>query len=232
MELDPAGEPSEPQRDESSFGSVDDFSELMEDEEPAIAVDLASEIASELEQEAAAAEIEEVGTDPESGSKDDLGDPESWDLVGGDEFAVGQSSLGGMSASFARTQALGSVEVGEFFSDDGLTGAAYDDESASSSILAGSLGQVGRIAGWAISLALVAAVLILAAQSEWARWAQTPQVVSQGPLQAETSSSGWVQTSRLRADSSLRGPDPEYGRTGHLARASFSSPCSVPRGND
>ncbi len=206
LELAAASEPSETPRDESSFGSVDDFSELMEDEEPGVAVDLASEIASELEQEAALEA--HAGLEPEEASSDDLGDPEGWDLVGTDNFAADRSSLGGIRGSFVGKQALGPVEVSDFFSDDGLGGTAYDDDLASSSMFAGPLAQIGRIAGWAISIALVSSVLFLALQSEWAHWAQAPQRVSRGPLQAETISSGWVQSSRsgpiLRFEGQIR----------------------------
>ena len=72
-----------PARDESSFGSVDDFSSLMGDEDSApsdAAASLAREIASELEAEEA-----EAGLYASDGQSDDLGDPESWDLVGHDE---------------------------------------------------------------------------------------------------------------------------------------------------
>jgi predicted Zn finger-like uncharacterized protein len=197
LELEAKPETAEPQRDESSFGSVDDFSELMEDEEPAVAVDLASEIASELEQEAAA-EIA-ASTVLERGPTDDLGDPESWDLVGGDDFASSSASLGTGAGSASIASAMGSVDAEEFFSEDAFGDSAYDEDFGSPSAFAGHLLQLGRLVGWATSVALVGAVLMLALQAEWSRWAQAAQVVNNGPLRAETISSGWVESSRVGA---------------------------------
>jgi len=55
---------------------------------------------------------------------------------------------------------------------------------------------------------LVGVVIFLALQTEWARWAQAPQLASNGPLHAQTISSGWVETSRsgpiLRFEGQIR----------------------------
>ena len=206
LALDSPPASGELQRDESSFGSVDDFSSLMEDEEPAVAVDLAAEIASELEQEEASSAA--VGTYRTNGPTDDLGDPESWDLVGSNDPRANPASFGNLSRSFANAQPIGPVDPHEFFSDDGSGASAYDDDLASSSIFAGPLALVGRVVGWTVSVGLVATILLLALQAEWARWAQTPQRVDNGPFQAETISSGWVQNSRsgpiLRFEGQIR----------------------------
>ncbi|MBJ22024.1 MAG: hypothetical protein CL933_21660, partial [Deltaproteobacteria bacterium] len=119
MELDSASK--EPLRDESSFGTVDDFSALIEDEEPAAPVDLAGEIAAELAQEEAA--DLRMGTDPESGPADDLGDPESWDLVGGDDIALAPPHRTSVSRAFATAKtvdSVDSVETGELFEEDAI----------------------------------------------------------------------------------------------------------------
>ncbi len=195
-----------PQRDPSSFGSVDDYSELMEDEEPFASFDLASEIASELAVEEAA----DLGAvlDDESGPTDDLGDPESWDLVGSDDLTAERSSNSGLAQSAYSPSTADSEETDEFFSDEGYGEMDYDHEAGSSRSSTGIAARVGRIVGWTTSVALAGGVLFLALQTEWARWAQAPQVVSHGPLYAETTSSGWVETSRsgpiLRFEGQIR----------------------------
>ncbi len=194
LELDGVAPDSEPVRDESSFGSVDDFSALMEDEEPSVVGDLASEIASELEAEEA--NDSSVGTYAEAGTTDDLGDPESWDLVGHDDFAGGPGSIQGVSRSFSSATGIESVDAGDFFSEDALAGSAYDDDLTGSSIMAGPVGHVVRFLGWGVTLGLVGAIVFYSLGSEWARWAEAPQIVRAGSLEAETISSGWVETSR------------------------------------
>lgn len=194
LELDGPEAVSEPVRDESSFGSVDDFSALMEDDETSVVSDLASEIASELEAEEG--NDPAVGTYAAAGTTDDLGDPESWDLVGHDDLAAGPASVQDVSRSFSSATGIESVDAGDFFSEDALDGAGYDEDLDGSSIMAGPVGHVVRFLGWGVTLALVGGVLFLALGNEWARWAQAPQIVRAGSLEAETISSGWVETSR------------------------------------
>ena len=194
LELDGAAAAGEPVRDESSFGSVDDFSELMEDDESSVVGDLASEIASELEAESAS--DVSAGTYAAAGSMDDLGDPESWDLVGHDDLAGGPPSVQGVSRSFASATGIESVDAGEFFSEDAFGGLGYDEELVGASLMAGPFGHVMRFMGWGLTLGLVAAIAFFALSNEWARWAQAPQIVRAGSLEAETLSSGWVETSR------------------------------------
>ena len=202
LELDSGPEPiaSEPPRDESNFGSVDDFSELMQDEETPVAMDLAAEIASELEEESAA-ELS-AGTCSESGPTDDLGDPESWDLVGNDEFVAPEPAQHGVGT-------IVPIDADEFFSDDVFADEVYADDISSSSIFVGPpLAQMGRVVGWVACVALVGGVLVLGLQIEWSHWAEAPQVVNWGALQAETTSAGWVDTSRsgpiLRFEGQIR----------------------------
>lgn len=187
-------EGGEPGRDESSFGSVDDFSELMEDDVSPVAAGLASEITSELEEESLRDPA--VGSYAETGPTDDLGDPESWDLVGGDDGSRRQATVSGSSRSFARATGIGSVEAEDFFSDDAFAGAAYDEALAGPSVMAGPVGHLLRFLGWGATLALVGGIAFLGLSADWARWAEAPQIVRAGPLEAETKSSGWVETSR------------------------------------
>lgn len=195
LDLDVASDsvPSELPRDESSFGTVDDFSSLMEDEESP-GLDLAAEISAELDQEAAS-ECESGSQNAAKGTTDDLGDPESWDLVGSNEFDASRRSVMGVARSYADPLGEGGAQVGGLFGEDSQS-VAYPEEIAEASQVKRVLAGSGRIAGWVVTVAAVAMVLWLGLRSEWTRWAQSPQVVSVGPFTAETGAAGWVDTSR------------------------------------
>lgn len=186
-------------RDESSFGSVDDFSSLMEDDDPQSGASAGGDAAgtsSELGSD-------RVGTYSGTGQSDDLGDPESWDLVGSDDLA----------ASAARTGAANvipeSVDEDGFFSDaEAFDDSVYDMDLATSSLATGPVGQLARLAGWAFSAAAVLAVGYLGLIAESGRWSEAQQTVISGPLTAQTLESSWVDTSRagpvLRLTGELR----------------------------
>jgi len=195
-----------PARDESSFGSVDDFSSLMGDEDSApsdAAASLAREIASELEAEEA-----EAGLYASDGQSDDLGDPESWDLVGQDEYAVPAN------ATAPTADALDApFDAGEFFNGDAFGDAPAEIDLASTPLMTGPVGQALRTVGWAVSAAASVAVLALAGQAEWARFSPSPQSVVAGPIAAQTTASGWVETARsgavLRFEGEVRNIAPQ-----------------------
>lgn len=206
LELDAPPDPGPPQRDESDFGSVDDFSALMEDDETAapssVVADLAGEIASELdaeESELAGAGIgtnAAVGTYAEAGPTDDLGDPESWDLLRSDDYASPKSARVDTGLSAAASTGSENLDAAEFFSDDAFDDAGYDEDTRPSVFTSGPIAVAGRLVGWSVSIALVGAIVLLGLRSEWARWSEASQIVSNGPIEAETLSTGWVATSR------------------------------------
>jgi predicted Zn finger-like uncharacterized protein len=188
LALESAPETTDSLRDESNFGSVDDFSSLMEDDEVA-PVDLASGVDAELGSE------ESLSTSPgayaASGMTDDLGDPESWDLVGNDDLDGSKRAAGSVGTLFGAS-APGSL----ISSEDELDESFYDDESERRAPLWEGLAGIGRVIGWAATIALVAGVLVFGMRSEWTRWAQTPQIVSAGAFTAETGRASWIETSR------------------------------------
>jgi predicted Zn finger-like uncharacterized protein len=175
-------------RDESAFGSVDDFSSLMEDDDVA-PVDLGGEIEAELEREAS--KVAKASTYASGGTSDDLGDPESWDLVGSDAPVTSKTAIGALGSSFE--DELAGVGLGF---GDGEEDGLYDDAARKTSPLWQGLRGVGNIVGWALTLALIAGVLGLGLRSEWHRSIQSPQVVSAGPMTAETTAIRWVETTR------------------------------------
>lgn len=176
-------------RDESDFGSVDDFSSLMEEDDD-VAVDLGAEIESEMEIETAPAETSSDYSST-SGSTDDLGDPESWDLVGNDEFTAS-----GSTATSAPASLLGASNASEGIDSFDSEGVVYEEEVGSASRVRETVAGIGRVAGWAVTVVMVGTVLVLGLAGEWNRGARASQTVSAGGLTAQTTSSNWVATSR------------------------------------
>ena len=115
-------------RDESSFGSMDDFSSLMEDDDPQSGASARGDAAgtnSELGSD-------RIGVYAGTGQSDDLGDPESWDLVRSDDFAASEARTGAANVIPA------SVDEGEFFSDaEAFDDSRYDMGLATSSLATG-----------------------------------------------------------------------------------------------
>jgi predicted Zn finger-like uncharacterized protein len=194
LELDSDPEPVEPVesvepvRDESDFGSVDDFSSLMEDDDIS-PENLGAEIESELEAEDSVERSASVYT--ESGQIDDLGDPESWDLVGNHDLSASKSTAGSTGTSF-RDDVLGSGITAE----DESGRLSYDEDLGPKSRLWQGLARVGHGVGWVATIAFVIGVLGLGLRSEWTRLDQSPQTASVGAMTAETTRASWVETSR------------------------------------
>jgi predicted Zn finger-like uncharacterized protein len=199
-----------PDRDESSFGSVDDFSSWMEEDEPVsdLAAELASEISAELE-----ASDADGGTYSAGGQADDLGDPESWDLVGSDDLPrVRPTSSSGRGRALASE--LDAVEAGDLF------GSAVDENGpvpdlalATQSFAAGPWGRLSRFVGWVATAAAVLAVGQLVLEAETKRWAQGPVSVSAGALIATSAEGGWLETSRSGDVLRITGVVENGGRT-------------------
>jgi predicted Zn finger-like uncharacterized protein len=175
-------------RDESDFGSVDDFSSLMEEEEVE-SIDLSPAAGSETQLEEPLAPSS--GVYSSTGTSDDLGDPESWDLVGSDEFAVAKPLAAPIQSSPEETFA----GVEDFFGDD-AEATDYEEEVGPAGIVQRTMASVGRGIGWLATIVMVGAVLFFGLQGEWTRGAQTEQIVSAGGLTAQTTQASWVETSR------------------------------------
>ncbi|MBW2230194.1 MAG: zinc-ribbon domain-containing protein, partial [Deltaproteobacteria bacterium] len=109
---DPDDPVVEEEDEESAFGSVDDFSSLMEEDDQTRASDLdtGSQEAADDEQSSvhpAQPNLANAGQYAEQGRSEDLGEPENWDFFGDASAApAATSSLDGGQASAA----IGSVE--------------------------------------------------------------------------------------------------------------------------
>ena len=188
LELESGPEQAEPVRDESDFGSVDDFSSLLEDDDVA-AVDLGSESASERESPTSSLPAAQVNESNET--TDDLGDPESWDLVGNDDSTVGKAGSGSAGMPI-HDEDLGSGVAMENDPEESF----FEDEIGPTWRLWQGLARVGSGIGWVATIALVGSTLVLGLRTEVTRWAQSPQTISVGAITAETTSTNWVETSR------------------------------------
>jgi predicted Zn finger-like uncharacterized protein len=196
LELESPNPTIEPAADDSDFGTVDDFSSLMEDDDVA-PVDLGSDDERLPQGETPTSENSshyagsEAGSEAESGGTDDLGDPESWDLVGSDDSVAPRPPPERARVSFAEA-ILGSRDA----TDEEFGRSTYDDDAQAHSALWRGAAGLGRGLGWATTIASIATVLFLGLQSEWTRWIQAPQHVSMGPISAETTDAKWLETSR------------------------------------
>lgn len=186
--LDLESEPAADDRDESSFGTVEDFSSLGGDDETE-AVDLGDDPGLQLDHDQP--DLASAGTYAASGATDDLGDPESWDLVGSDAPATTRPTTGGLGSGLGSELPGADFAFGDEADDD-----RFDEASGSRSIVLRGLAGLGSAIGWGATVALVAGVLFVSLRSEWRALQPSPQTVSAAGMQAETARIQWVQTRR------------------------------------
>jgi len=173
----------EPQRDESIFGSVDDFSSLIDDEE--VSIDLATDSVAPPSRSPRAA----------AAASDDLGDPESWDLVGGDEARHAKSTVAALVRPPNPPARKPAPATSLDLFAEGDAAPVYDD-------LESPVGthrhwaRAGKLVGWCVTAASIAVTGGLLLRSESDRWTDRPQRLEVGPLVAETTRSGWLESSR------------------------------------
>ncbi|HPG27582.1 MAG TPA: zinc-ribbon domain-containing protein [Myxococcota bacterium] len=179
----------EPARDESSFGTVDDFSSLIDE-------DLGTEggeAAAAKRATSATLDVRAAATD--SATTDDLGDPESWDLLGGQEDPGPRPSLFGPGPGRPAPVAA-KPSLAESMRAEDPSPIVYDDVDARPSMLRRGVSVVGALVGWSVTLTAIGIVLWFGLRPEWTRWAQSPQSVTSGRFEAETGAAVWVETSR------------------------------------
>lgn len=191
IELDGPGQSNEVVRDESSFGSVDDFSSLMEDEEPGATASIA-ETSAVIDSPSKASPGSYAG----AGTTDDLGDPESWDLIGGAPASApqGRGQRKAQSAQLPAGAALDDALAELSFSPD-EDSLAYAEDREPSALMA-AMGKFGHALGWVVTLVALAGVTWLLVGPEISRWADAPQTAAFGPLRARTSEMHWTETAR------------------------------------
>ena len=190
----PVPSTSEDTRDESSFGAVDDFSSWMEDEESADASSTALEIdegSGELGPDDA-----EVGVYSTRGGAEDLGDPASWDLIGGAAATASRRSMPGMPGPASARRARTAVAPSPDFLDQFGEPSFAEDLEERGPLQTAAL-RLAHALGWGVTMALVVAAAFALLQPEWARRSVVAQRVEAGPFVVETSGTSWVETSRM-----------------------------------
>ncbi|MFO0688716.1 MAG: zinc-ribbon domain-containing protein [Myxococcota bacterium] len=192
-----AGTPAAPVRDESSFGSIDDFSSLIEDDDLSIDLDAPP---SPKPPPKAPARPAARRPEAKSGAADELGDPESWDIVGGEGARRATSRVAALVRPKEAPRKPGAAAAGrsaglELFADADLPPVRddFDEASARGGVRWAAL---GRGAGWGATIVCVAAVFGLLIRPEWSRRDTEPQRLEIGPLVAETDRVGWLESSR------------------------------------
>jgi predicted Zn finger-like uncharacterized protein len=185
--LELESDPTADDRDESSFGSVDDFSSLTEADDVA-PVDL-DDAGPELERPAP--DLASAGSYSAAGSTDDLGDPESWDLVGSDIGAGTRPTTGGFGGGLGAELPAADFAFGAEADDD-----LYEASSGARSLVLRGMAGAGSAIGWCATLALVAGVLFVGARAAWQDLQPSPQTVAAAGLEAETSRIRWLETRR------------------------------------
>ncbi len=185
---------SEPRGEESSFGSIDDFSALIDDED--VSIDLATEPVPEASRHAP--RFEPLAAAPAvTGASDDLGDPESWDIVGGDGARQAKSAVAALvrpPAVAAKTKKVADKTPLDLFADTDLP-PIRDDQDESPATYQRFVG-VGKLVGWCVTALSIAVVGNSLMRPEWSRWPVARQRVEIGPFIAETTRTGWLETSR------------------------------------
>lgn len=184
---------SDSAREGASFGSVEDFSAMMEDE--ALSIDVDPERAplrsARSAPATASSAIPPLGS---SASSDDLGDPESWDLVGGDGSRHASSRVAALARPAAAPRKTRPAL--DLFDDAELPPVREAAATTSRLWSPARWAMVGHGLGWAVALAAVVAVGGLLLRSEWSRWSGAPQRLELGPLVASITRSGWLESSR------------------------------------
>jgi len=175
--------------DESSFGDVKDFSELTED----VGLE-AAEVESIVEEDLA--DDSDAGLYSSSGSSEDLGDPENWDLAPDADFNSPKASIAGLVDAFSPGSAAGSDRGAAFGFEGGLDPSDFDAELREPSKLIAVSKTVAMGLGWLLTIVVVAVVSYLSVAPEWQRWAETTQTYAAGDFVAETTNTRWVDTAR------------------------------------
>lgn len=195
---------------DSAFGSVDDYSSLMQEDDDAGASPATGPGETGPGFDAPRARGGEVGRYAAAGTSDDLGDPESWDFFGdappagapapspGSEAALGRISL--TTSDAATTGALPDFGALE---DDAYADA---EEGTAPGAILGALGHAGSAVGWAITLGLVAVVLVAGFRGTAESLVRSSQQVGLGQqIAARDLAAHWVDTARGETLLSLRG---------------------------
>ncbi len=191
----------------SAFGSVDDFSSLMDDDPiDAIGAPQADETADELRAQAAEASATYAG----EGQADDLGDPEKWDFFDGAAPPETQAPSPQKVALGRIGQLSGTSSAAEDLADDWSPGPVAD--VAEKGRVALLLESAGRIVGWTVVIVGFTLGVVSGLWTTAESFVAGERVTQVGPLEAVDMRAQWVDTARagrlLVVSGGLRNPAP------------------------
>lgn len=193
--------------DASAFGSVDDYSSLMPEDESGSSTAGGGGTDANPAIEEAGHWAPAAGRYAEAGASDDLGDPESWDFFG--DESTGASAGAGATRS-APGAVLGRIALTTAPADSvaSLGAAAPDltewdddpyeevEETSGPGLVLRTIGAVGHAVGWAITLSLVAIGGVSGFWSTAESLVSSPQDVRLGTIEARGMTGHWVDTAR------------------------------------
>lgn len=218
----------EPEGEVSAFGTVDDFSSLMEGDgdESDAATAAATRVTTT---DRSASPQPQAGHYAAAGRRDDLGDPESWDFFGDQTAAPGDGSpssvLGRIalaSVPASETTDFASALDGSEWDDDG-----YDEATATTTpgVVERSIVWIGHSIGWSATVLLASVVVISGFWTTAQSLVTSSQVVRFGSFEARELQGHWIDTARgetlLRVSGQLVNMDAGTATLGGLLEVSL-----------
>ena len=190
---------SEPEAEVSAFGTVDDFSSLMEGEgeETDVAAGATTRVSAP---DRTAPQQPQAGHYAAAGRRDDLGDPESWDFFGDQPAPANDpnanSVLGRISPASApasEATAFASAHDGSEWDDD-----PYEEAAASTTPgpIERSIVWIGHSIGWSATAVLASLVLISGFWTTAQSLVTSPQEIRIGSFEARELRGHWIDTAR------------------------------------
>ena len=183
----------------SDFGSVDDFSSLMEGDGDQTSDEISAAPRTGPADRGPAKRAQPAQS-AAPGRRDELGDPESWDFFGDPTASVADPSAGSVLGRIALTsvpadQAANSATAQ---TDSRWNADAYDDASASTDpgALERSIMWLGQTVGWATTALLASVVMISGFWTTAQSIVVMPQQIRIGDFEARDMTGRWLDTAR------------------------------------
>ncbi len=184
----------------SAFGSVDDFSSLMEGDTDQVDVDAGTTTRISTADRSAERGKKKAGKPTAAGRKDELGDPENWDFFGDQPSPVAESTTGSVLGRIALASvpanpdlSAASAQAASEWDDD-----PYDDASVSTGTgkIERSILWLGQAVGWATTALLASVVMVSGFWTTAQSLVVTPQEIRFGPFEARDVTGSWIDTTR------------------------------------
>lgn len=195
----PAAKPVSDASDESAFGSVDDFSSLMEEDpdqqlDESIGLEDDSSLLDGIDVPST-----EAGQYSGGGVTEELGEPENWNFFSDDSLEGGAARSAGApsAAAIGRVALAPEGSLGETFE---ATSAGHDEDYDETSAAASKLHEIARYAGhtvgWGLTITLFGLGLVSGLWPTAQSMVETPQVIELQGVRIDSIRGSWVETAR------------------------------------